>query len=130
MGMVIAVATAFALSSPARAQVISLLVGNGSGFAGVDAYGTPNGSYEGVFASAATGGGFLFSRYGPDGNLYITQDSAVRKYDGHTGSFLGTFTSVLGSQFTFGPDSNMYRLEPFSSTQTYPIRVTQLSWLG
>src|SRR5262245_36234668 len=112
IGVVVLVNLGFA--SPAQAQVVSLLQGNAGNFSGLDRYATPNGAYAGTFATAASGGGFSFFRYGPDGNLYVAQGTSVLKYDGHTGSFLNTFTSVNGVYFAFGPDSNMYRLEPFS----------------
>jgi hypothetical protein len=110
----------------ANSQVTALLVGNPDGFAGLDAYSATNGSYLGVFASGSGSGSlnqFNYFRYGPDGNLFIEQGANVLKYNGHTGNLISTFTSVLGSQFAFGPDGNMYRIEPASQTQMYPLQV-------
>src|SRR5207253_472154 len=59
-------------------------------------------------------------------NLFVRQNVApfgVLQYDGHSGNFINQFTSVRGSNFTFGPDNNMYRTEPFSSTQPYPLQI-------
>lgn len=115
-----------AFVAPANAQVISLLVGNGSGFAGLDRYAATNGTYQGVFASGSGSGTlsqFNYFRYGPDGTLFIQQFTNVLKYDGHTGNFISTFTTVLGGNFAFGPDNNMYRIEPFSSSQAFPRQI-------
>jgi hypothetical protein len=114
---------ALGLAGQAKGQpVISLLVGNQSGFPGLDRYAATNGTYQGVFASGS-GNQFNFFRYGPDGNLFIAQGTNVLKYDGHTGNFISTFTTVVGGQFTFGPDGNMYRLEPMSPTQSFPLQI-------
>jgi DNA-binding beta-propeller fold protein YncE len=53
--------------------------------------------------------------YGPDGNLYVSKDTApgsVLRYDGTTGEFLDSFASAGGLNFphglVFGPDGNLY----------------------
>src|SRR5262245_2677992 len=101
------------LASPAEAQVVSLLVGNNqSGFAGIDRYEAPGGLYAGVFATVPTGSQLSYFRYGgPSSNLFAQQGSNVLQFNGHTGAFINTFSTVPGSRFAFGPDTNMYRLE-------------------
>jgi DNA-binding beta-propeller fold protein YncE len=53
--------------------------------------------------------------YGPDGNLYVSQDTvpgSVLRYNGSTGEFIDTFASAGGLNaphgLVFGPDSNLY----------------------
>jgi hypothetical protein len=108
----------------AWAQVVSLLVGNQSNFAGLDRYTTPNGVYAGTFGVGSPNAGqFNYFVYGPAGDLFIEQGTNVLKYNGHTGAFISTFTTVLGGQFAFGADGNMYRVEPFSSSQSFPRQI-------
>jgi hypothetical protein len=121
-----ALCTMLGLGGAANGQVVSLLVGNESGFAGLDRYETPTGAYAGSFATGSGSGTlaqFSFFRYGPDGNLFVGQGTNVLKYNGLTGQFISTFTSVLGAQFTFGPNGNMYRIEPMSQAQPNPRQI-------
>jgi streptogramin lyase len=110
---------ALATAASADAQVISLLVGNGSGFAGLDSYSSVNGGYTGAFASAGSGTEFSFFKYGgPTSNLFVERNNSVLQFNGHTGAFINTFsTTQFGGAFCFGPDNNMYRLEG-SGTKT------------
>jgi hypothetical protein len=99
----------------ANGQVVSLLVGNQSGFDGIDRYSIVDGSYQGVFAGPATsGGGYNFLTYGPDNNLYVGTISSIPnqvfKFNGMTGSPLGTFISTEGGNFTFGTNGDFFRI--------------------
>ena len=71
--------------------------------------GSMKSDYEG-----AVGGEFGDLRFGPDHNLYVTDDlkNQVVRFDGQTGTPLGAFTSggALQNPFglDFGPDGNLY----------------------
>lgn len=54
-------------------------------------------------------------RYGPDGNLYVSNffNNEIRKYNGATGASMGVFISAKAglnnpSDLRFGPDGNLY----------------------
>lgn len=110
--ILVATIAAACFANDANAQVVNLLVGNQSGFAGIDRYDSTNGSYQGVFASGS-GSEFSFFKYGgPNANLFVQQANNVLQFNGLTGNFINVFSTIaLGGQFTFGPDNNMYRLE-------------------
>jgi hypothetical protein len=85
-------ALALGLAGETHGQVINLLVGNQSGFPGLDRYAATNGLYQGVFASASGGSHFSYFKYGgPSNNLFVLQDSTVLQFDGHTGNFVSSF---------------------------------------
>ena len=65
-------------------------------------------NYEG-----AVGSEFGQVKTGPDGNLYVADDtSGIVRFDGQTGAYLGVFASGGGLAnayaFTFGPDGDLY----------------------
>jgi WD40 repeat protein len=104
-------------ASEAKGQVISLLVGNQTSFNALDYYAFPSGAYQGPFAGPATPGppGVYYFTYGPDGNLYRSNNpgsTPVFKHDGMTGNFISTFVPDNGGGFTFGPDGHFYRVTP------------------
>jgi hypothetical protein len=111
----IAMLVTVALAGSARAQVVSLLVGNESGFNGIDRYDANTGAYLGTFASAGSSGqSFGFSTYGPDNNFYVTPNSTqspILKFNGMTGQFISSFVPTNGGNFTFGADGNLYRVD-------------------
>src|SRR5262245_17501189 len=85
-----------------------------SGF--VNTYNASTGAFLGTFVTAGSGGlgsahGLTF---GPDGNLYVADNSGNRvlEYNGMTGSFIRSFASgnglLLPTGLTFGPDGNLY----------------------
>ena len=55
-----------------------------------------------------------FPAFGPDGNLYVSENDAVLRFDGQSGKFIDTFVKsgsgglALPTGITFGPDSNLY----------------------
>jgi hypothetical protein len=124
-GMCVAILIVFATAASANAQVTSLLVGSGqSGFVGIDAYQAGNGVFQGTFVSG-TGAPFTSFKYGgPSNNLFVWQGDNILQRDGHSGNPIDVFTTLLhGGNFAFGPDNNMYRIEPFSTTQNYPATI-------
>jgi len=100
-------------------------VGSGqSGFVGIDRYAATNGTYQGVFVGGS-GTPFTSFKYGgPSNNLFVWQGDNILQRDGHTGNPINVFAALLhGGNFAFGPDNNMYRIEPFSSTQNFPANI-------
>lgn len=94
-------------------MVVSLLVGNQSGYPGLDRYDGTSGGFLGAFSNVPSGTDFSYFKYGgPSSNLFVQQFPNVLQFDGHTGAFISTFISQPGGQFAFGPDNNLYRLEP------------------
>jgi glucose/arabinose dehydrogenase len=83
------------------------------------------GNFLGSFVPSGSGGlmGGADLIFGPDGNLYTTNQTSppsnVLRFDGATGGFLGTFVSAgsggLTSPFdlAFGPDGNLYVTDIF-----------------
>lgn len=74
-----------------------------------------SGQFKGVFVAANSGGLTTPNglAYGPDGNLYVSsaEQSAVLRYDGRTGAYLGVAASTginRASYCSFGPDGNLY----------------------
>jgi hypothetical protein len=111
-------------ASPANAQVVSLLVGNESGFPGLDRYDANTGLYAGTFGVVGSGSQFSYFKYGgPSMDLFVLQGNNVLRFNGHSGNFISNFITAPGAQFAFGPDNNLYRLEPFSQTQFFPAGI-------
>jgi len=93
---------------------------------GVFRYNGVTGEFMDAFVAGNSGGlrRPLVVMFGPDGNLYVGDvgnvaqgGTAIRRYDGHTGAFLGVFVapgagglSQPGDPqfFVFGPDGNLY----------------------
>jgi hypothetical protein len=112
---VIAVLVATTVAQDARAQVISLLVGNQLAYNALDRYDGTTGQFLGAFAGPGTGppGAYYFT-YGPNNNIFVSLNAnpqPVRQFDGVTGNPINTFIPSSGGRFVFGPDSNLYRLE-------------------
>ena len=80
----------------------------------VNRYDVQTGVNLGVFASGGGLQGARDLRFGPDGNLYVsdfTNDDVLR-YNGITGAFMDVFASGSGldgpTDLRFGPDGNFY----------------------
>jgi streptogramin lyase len=81
---------------------------------GVLLFDWPTGNFLRDFSPPRTMAEPAFMTFGPDGNLYVSnQLMGVYRFDGTTGAFLGVFTSggpairfVTG--LSFGPDGNLY----------------------
>jgi DNA-binding beta-propeller fold protein YncE len=95
-----------------------LLVGNTRGH-NIVTFNEQTGEFLGEFVSAGSGGLTAPDTLviGPDGHLYVAsgdtlENSAVLRYDGKTGQFLGKFASGNGMRrpygVVFGPDNLMY----------------------
>jgi streptogramin lyase len=80
-------------------------------FLSVLRYDGQTGAFKGVFATPVFGGAFDLT-FGPDGDLYATSFSFVHRFDGETGTPVGSglFATAPGgfSGLAFGPDSNLY----------------------
>jgi hypothetical protein len=54
--------------------------------------------------------------FGPDGNLYVSDEVSVLKYNGATGAFIGIFVAagpgIEPVGLSFGPDGNLYVASP------------------
>jgi hypothetical protein len=112
------------LGGAANGQVVSLLVGNQSGFPGLDRYDGTTGAFLGFFGNVPGLSSFSYFKYGgPNSNLFVQQFPNVLQFDGHTGAFINNFVTQSGGNFAFGPDNHMYRLEPFSQTQFFPAGI-------
>jgi len=109
----VALPAVFLLSFPSRAA-INLLVAS-TGTHEILRYDGQTGAFIDVFAS---GGGLSNPKYmamGPDGDLYVSNNTfpvdSVLHYDGVTGEFLSVFTSEgvhTPQGLDFGPDGNLY----------------------
>jgi streptogramin lyase len=76
-------------------------------------YDAVTGNFGGVFSTKATQGLILFC-FGPDGDLYETDNVGVARYDGTTGAYKGYFVTPgsgglsAPQDLTFGPDGDLY----------------------
>lgn len=108
----------FAVAQPARADRAKLLVGSG-GDDSVIAFDEQSGRSLGELIPSGSGG--LVEpdsmSWGPDGQLYISsgrtpEESAILRYDAHTGAFIDRFASGGGLTrpygHAFGPDGLLY----------------------
>ena len=84
-------------------------------------YVATTGAFLGTFATGLPHDHPISLTLGPDGDLYVginnfddngQQTSAIRRFDGQTGTLLGTFASgggLVGPEgLAFGPDGNLY----------------------
>lgn len=89
----------------------------------VDRFNGMTGAAMGTFATVPNPeGAYIVTSlaFGPDGNLYTGSNSnpmpsTVRRFNGTTGSFLGLFNTggiVAPYEITFGPDENLYAVDP------------------
>jgi hypothetical protein len=111
---VIAAFVATAVANEANGQVTTLVVGNQVSFNALDGYDATTGQYLGFGYGLGTGApGTFYFTFGPTGNVFLSRSvpgAGVLQYDGMTGAFVNTFVSDAGGFFTFGPDSNLYRM--------------------
>jgi streptogramin lyase len=109
----IALSALAVLAFPARAFGQQLFVASG-GTKDVKQYNGTTGAFTKNFVTAGSGGLVETSgiTFGPDGNLYVTDDvtGTVKRYNGTTGAYIGDFGSGLTTpgQLIFGPDGNLY----------------------
>jgi RHS repeat-associated protein len=91
---------------------------------------TTSGQYVHDFVSAGSPlNGSQNLRFGPDGNLYVTDRSSVKKFDGVTGNYLGDFATGLsigdtGSDIVFDSAGNAFITEATGN------RVSEYSSVG
>jgi WD40 repeat protein len=100
------------VTSPSHRAPSAVFVGGENNF--IRAYDT-RGNDLGYFVQPGAGGLDAWVQdmvFGPDGNLYVAAygNSAVKKYDGNTGSFLGDVVSGYPSPLsvTFDSNSNIF----------------------
>src|SRR5438477_3589618 len=80
----------------------------------INKYDVQTGTNLGVFASGGGLQGARDLRFGPDGNLYVSDITSnnVLRYNGATGAFMDIFASGSGlagpTDLRFGPDGNLY----------------------
>lgn len=96
----------------------NLYVGNGPFYdhakPWVSKFNARTGKYMGLFASGVDMNGPFGITFGPDGNMYVSDnDNKVLRFDGTTGASMGVFASVEapGNAFrgsTWGADGNLY----------------------
>jgi len=135
---------AFLNSVASIASPTGLIVHNGlayvssystSGF--VNRYNATTGAFVDTFVSAGSGGlGSAHSlTFGPDGNLYVADNTGnrVMEYNGTTGSFLGVFASGNGlslpTGLTFGPNGNLF-VSSASNDRVLQFNGSSGSYLG
>ena len=70
----------------------------------------PDGTFVKDFIPSGSGGLSTpyYLAYGPDGNLYVSGDGGIKKYDGQTGAYLGDVFTAHGGHMLFDPDGSFY----------------------